>query len=72
MTLIEDWRAAYRFLSVRASAVSGVALIAWIATPADQQHAVLAVIGMDTPAVMALIGFIVVVLGRVIHQPPKE
>ena len=72
MTLIDEWRTAYRFLSVRASALCGAALVGWLAVPVEQQRAVLAVVGMDTPAVLGIVGFLVVVLGRVIQQPPKE
>ena len=75
MKLIDEGRDAHRFLSVRVSAIAGVAMAAWVATPAEQQHAVLNVLGADTPAVMAVIGFAIVAVGRVIQQtppPPKE
>lgn len=75
MKLIDEWRSAHRFLSVRISALAGVAMAAWVAAPTDQQHAVLSVLGADTPAVMAVIGFAVVAISRVIQQtppPPKE
>lgn len=70
--LIDDWKKAYRFFSVQASALSSLALVGWVALPAQQQKDLLAAIGMDTPAYTALAAFVVVILGRVVAQPSTD
>lgn len=70
--LISNWKKAYNFFSVQASALASLALVGWIALPSEQQRALLSVVGLDTPAYAALVAFVVVVLGRIVAQPPKE
>jgi hypothetical protein len=72
VTLIEDWKKAWRFISVQVSAAASMGLVAWVAMPEDQQHAILAAVGLNTPAYFALAAFAAVVLGRLISQAPKE
>jgi hypothetical protein len=71
-TLIEDWKKAWRFISVQISAAASMGLMAWVALPDDQQHAILGAIGLNTPAYFAIAAFAAVVLGRIIAQKPKE
>lgn len=72
MNLIPDWKRAYTFLSVHAGLVASTALIAWIATPEPQQKAILSVVGLNTPAALALIGFVAVIALRLVNQEPKK
>lgn len=73
MKLIDEWKTAYRFTSVKVGAVGGALLVVWLATPADTQHMLLAKVGLDTPAAFALVGVVVAVITRLVKQdPPKE
>ena len=64
MKLIPEWRRAWRMLSVQ---VAGLAVV-WGALPADQQAAILALVGVGPERIPALLGLAVIV-GRLIDQP---
>ena len=72
MKLIAEWKQAHKFLSVRMSAFGGVAMTAWIATPDEQKHSLLKIIGHDAPTWFAAIGFFAVIFSRVVSQKPPE
>lgn len=62
--LIADWRRAWRMLSVQ---VAGAAVL-FGALPADQQAAILALIGIGPERIPALLGLAVIV-ARLVDQP---
>ena len=64
MILIPEWRRAWRMLSVQ---VAGLAVV-WGTLPADQQAAILALVGVGHERIPALLGLAVIV-GRLIDQP---
>ena len=64
MILIPEWRRAWRMLSVQ---VAGLAVV-WGTLPADQQAAILALVGVGPERIPALLGLAVIV-GRLIDQP---
>lgn len=65
--LIDDWRAAWRFLSVQASALNASLLAGWLALPEDLK----ASIPSWLPVGIALALLATSVVGRVIKQEPK-
>jgi hypothetical protein len=65
MKLINDAKSAWKLLSVH---VAGVA-IAWAMLPADQQAAILAVVGIGQERVTAVLGVLFIV-ARLIKQTP--
>ena len=67
MKLIEDWRQAWRMLSVQVASLA----IVWGALPIDQQAAILALFGVGPERVPLVIGLAVIV-ARVVSQrlPP--
>ena len=64
MNLIPNWRSAWRMASVR---ISLLAMI-FAALPADQQAAILALLGVDAARIPGVLG-LAVILARVIDQP---
>lgn len=64
MMLIADWRRAWRMLSVQVAA----AAVLFGALPADQQAAILTMIGIGPERIPALMG-LGVILARLIDQP---
>ena len=64
MTLIPNWRSAWRMASVRISLLA----VLFAALPADQQVAILALLGVDAARIPGLLG-LAVILARVIDQP---
>lgn len=67
MTLIPQWRRAWRLFSVQA----GVVLLAWGVLPVDQQTAILSLVGIGPERVPAIMGLLVIA-GRLIQQPAAE
>jgi hypothetical protein len=64
MTLIPEWKRAWRMLSVQIGALS----VLWVALPADTQASVLSLLGIDPKNLPGLIG-LAVILGRLVAQP---
>jgi hypothetical protein len=70
--LVEDWRDAWKWLSVQISSL----LIVWASIPEKQQDAVLGLLGLDQSKLMGIVG-VAIILGRLIQQqqarvpPPK-
>jgi hypothetical protein len=66
--LIDEWRYAYRMISVNLAAAGAVLTGAWMVTPPDMQRSVLTYMGVSEAAVpMAM--FIAIVVGRLVRQP---
>jgi hypothetical protein len=64
MTLIPNWRRAWRMFSVQASAV----IVAWVALPMEQQEALAGFVGIAPEAVPGILAALAI-LGRMIDQP---
>lgn len=70
--LVEDWKDAWKWLSVQISSL----LIVWASIPIEQQNAVLNLLGLDQNKLMGIVG-VAIILGRLIQQqqaripPPK-
>lgn len=64
MKLIENWRSAWRMLSVQVATLA----IVWGALPVDQQAAILALFGVGPERVPLVLGLAVIV-ARVVSQP---
>ena len=64
MTLIPNWRQAWRMLSVQIAALA----VLFAALPADQQAAILALLGLAPERIPGVLG-LAVILARVIDQP---
>ena len=67
MKLIDDAKNAWKLLSVH---VAGIA-IGWAMLPADQQAAILAVVGISQERVTAVLG-VLFIIARLIKQTPDE
>ncbi len=78
MTLIDNWRQAWRFLSVRISAFGAAAMVVFPELPDDTQLKIVSVLGLKNPvAALALVLFVLAILGRVkaqpkLHAPPGD
>ena len=70
MKLIDEWKSAHKFFSVQIGALGSFALVGWVALPAEQQHALLQLFGLDVPAVLAITGIAVAVGSRLVKQGP--
>jgi hypothetical protein len=66
--LIPEARQWWRMLSVNLSVIGATVCGAWMITPAEQQAAILAVLGVQ-PGVVPLLGFLAVIVGRLVDQP---
>ncbi len=64
MTLIPQWKRAWRMLSVQ---IAGLAVV-WGTLPTDMQAAVLGLLGVGPERVPAILGVLLIV-ARVIDQP---
>jgi hypothetical protein len=64
MKLIQNWRQAWRMLSVQVAAVA----VGWGLLPPDQQAALLAFVGIGPERVPAVLGLLFLA-GRLIDQP---
>ena len=64
MTLIPNWRSAWRMASVQISLLA----VLFAALPADQQAAILALLGLAPERIPGVLG-LAVILARVIDQP---
>ncbi|MFY8038878.1 MAG: hypothetical protein ACOVN4_04335 [Bosea sp. (in: a-proteobacteria)] len=65
--LIPDWRRAWRWWSVQASAL----IVVWVAMPPDAQAALVALFGVPAekvPGILAALG----VVGRMLQQPARK
>ncbi len=71
MTLIDNAKDWWRMLSVRAAAFWTAVQVAWMLMPLDQQMTLIGAIlpPERVPVVIALIGFLHTVWGRVTAQP---
>jgi hypothetical protein len=72
--LIDDWRQAWRFLSVQINAVCAAAAVIWTGLPGDQQTSMLAWLGFK-PSAMVAAAFGAATIARLIAQPalyPRE
>lgn len=67
MTLIPNWRRAWRMLSVQIGALA----LLWIALPAETQAAVLEALHIDKQYLPGILG-LAVIIGRLIAQPKVE
>ena len=68
MKVIDDWKKAWRFLSVQLSALWTTLTAVWLITPEDQRAAILTAIGIDA-AWRVVAGFVLVVVARLKAQP---
>ena len=66
MKLIDNWRDAWRMLSVQVAALA----VVWGALPIDQQAAILALFGVGPERVPLVIGLAVIVARVVSQRPP--
>jgi len=66
MKLIDNWRDAWRMLSVQVATLA----IVWGALPVDQQAAILALFGVGPERVPLVIGLAVIVARVVSQRPP--
>lgn len=67
--LIPNWKKAWRMASVQLSALGVAVTGAWVLTPYETQQAILALFGITEPGVIAMVGFVAVVYGRIVQQP---
>lgn len=63
MRLVDDWRAAWRWLSVQIAALA----VLWGILPPDQQAAILDFVGVPASRVPAVLG-LAVIAGRLLAQ----
>lgn len=66
MKLIDNWRMAWRWASVRVAALA----VAWGVAPPDVQASILDLVGVPASRVPAIIGLLVIA-GRLVAQPQK-
>ena len=66
MNLIDNWRQAWRYITVQLGAL----MVAWGVLPAEQQAAVLALVGLPAERITAVMGLLVIA-GRIVSQTPK-
>lgn len=64
MSIIPEWRKAWRMASVQIGALA----VLWIALPAQTQAAVLDIMGIDAHHLPGIVG-IAVIIARLIYQP---
>jgi hypothetical protein len=64
LSLIPNWRKAWRMLSVQIAAL----LVVWLALPIDTQAAVLSYVGVSKDSMTGIMGILIIV-GRVVAQP---
>lgn len=64
MKLIENWRSAWRMLSVQVAALA----VVWGSLPADQQAAILALAGVGPERVPLVVG-VAMIVARLVNQP---
>jgi hypothetical protein len=64
MKLIPQWRHCWRMFSVQASAF----IVVWVALPADQQSALVSLLGISPEAVPGILAALAIV-GRMVDQP---
>jgi hypothetical protein len=70
--LVDDWKRAWRWLSIQISALGALASAAWIITPEERQIAILAAFHIK-PGMVPLVLFLAVILGRLkLQSPPSE
>ena len=64
MKLVENWRSAWRMLSVQVAALA----VVWGSLPADQQAAILALVGVGPERVPLVVG-VAMIVARLVNQP---
>lgn len=73
MSLITDWRSAWKYLSVKASIIWSAVMATWVVLPESSQHELLNFLPFDLggkgPAIVVLIGFLSVLWARLTAQP---
>lgn len=67
MTLVDDWRRAWRWFSVQVAA----AAVLWGVLPADTQAAMLQAVGVPSERVTAILG-VAFIVARLLAQQPKQ
>lgn len=66
---IDDWRRAWRYLSVQVAGIAAALWAAWLATPAEHQQQLMSLIGLDLNRWGPLIAFAAFVAARLKAQP---
>ncbi len=71
-SLIDDWRSAWRFLTVNLAGLGAGAGAAWLMLNDAQQAAVLAFFGLKSAGAPAVAMFLAIMFGRVVkfERPP--
>lgn len=69
MILIEDWHKAWRFLSVKATAVAAGLWSGWLMLTQEQQLSIAQMLGFDPAKIAPLMAFGTIALARIIAQP---
>lgn len=64
MTLIPEWRKAWKLASVQVASIA----VLWLALPADTQAAILSAAGVRAESLVGIVGALVIV-ARLIAQP---
>lgn len=67
MKLIDEWKEAWRYLSVQLSSAFAVASLTWLALPDEQRSAILSALGIN-PGWVVAVSFLVVVVARIKAQ----
>lgn len=68
MKLVDDWKKAYKWFSVQAMSLTGIAATAWLSVPEDLRNAV----NPDWLAAGAIILTVLGILGRMVKQDESE
>jgi hypothetical protein len=70
--MIDDWKDAWRFLSIQVASLWATGTVIWIGLTDEQHQRIMEAIGLTDPAVIQLVGFVLVVIGRMIAQSPAR
>jgi hypothetical protein len=65
--LVQDWRHAYRWLSIQLSTVGATGAAVWVLLSEKQQEDILRWLGID-PGLLAGITFAAIAVGRLVDQ----
>jgi hypothetical protein len=71
MKLVDDWRKAWRFLSIQINALCASAAVIWTTLNSDQQNGLLSWLGLPPSAYVAG-AFGLATIARLIAQPKLE
>lgn len=69
MKLIENWRDAWRFLTIQATTFFAAVWSGWLLLPSDQQVYLVSMLGFDPAKVGPLLAFAMIVVARLKAQP---